>query len=165
VVRLMQVDDSAKPPSWLVRRVVSLFANPRTAPASATPLLARALGTRLTARLVYDSRLAMPAYGVRAITTPTIQMLYSAGDLDVDVRIVAGEQEGESTLVGQALPVGEALADVSGAEVVLVDKHGSLLRGNADAFGQFAFTHLAAGTYDLRIRVWNHEVEARQITF
>lgn len=164
VVTVMQRDDSAKPPSWIVRHAAKLFSEPRPASAPSLPLLSRILLARTAARLVYDSHLAMPVAGVRGVNSQSRQLLYKADDLDVDLQIHAGDAQGKSTLVGQILPADGALASVSEAEVQLVDSRMRVLKGTADSFGQFTFEPLSAGSYDLRIRVRDREVEVTGIS-
>src|SRR5829696_6331433 len=104
---LMRADTSEDAPAALVASVVRGFRARRAR--GEEPGLLR----RLVAALTFDSSSLQPAFGVRSgQAAPARQMLFSAGDLDVDLRLAPG---GEGWTVS-----GQVLGPCRGGEVELL---------------------------------------------
>lgn len=139
---LMRADASEDAPPELVASVVRMFRARR--PTVEEPGLLR----RLVAALTFDSSSLQPAFGVRSgQAAPARQMLFSAGDLDVDLRLAPG---GEGWTVS-----GQVLGPCKGGEVELVDAEGSTAaRATLNELCEFTLLPPTPdGIYALRLRL------------
>jgi hypothetical protein len=149
LVRLMREDQSVDAPRGVLAYAVNIFAQRRAAPRSS-------FVKRLVAALSFDSFERAPAFGVRSGPGAARQLLYSAGDNDIDLRI--NEQENNRwAIAGQVL--GEHCA---GGEISL---HGYEVSNAAYLNEQCEFTLPAvpAGTYELVVRLADLEVEVPRL--
>ena len=150
---LMRADTSEDAPAELVSTVVRMF-RARQAQAAEPGLL-----RRLVAALTFDSSSLQPAFGVRSgQAAPARQMLYSAGDLDVDLRLASG---GEGWTVS-----GQVLGPCKGGEVELVDAEGATAaRATLNELCEFTLLPPTPdGTYALRLRLDGAEVEIPELS-
>jgi anti-sigma factor RsiW len=151
---LMRADTSEDAPAALVADVVRMFRARRPA-AGAEPGLVR----RLVAALTFDSSSLTPAFGVRSgQAAPARQLLFSAGDLDVDLRLAQGPE-------GWTVS-GQVLGPCRGGGVELVTADGSPA-ARAALNEQCEFTLLPPtpdGTYALRLRLDGAEVEIPELS-
>ncbi|HKA17512.1 MAG TPA: zf-HC2 domain-containing protein, partial [Blastocatellia bacterium] len=94
VVRLRE-DGSLEPPAELVQWGVNLF----------QPVIRTEKGglPKFIASLVFDTFDQPMFAGVRRVGTPPRQLLFRAGDVDIDVKIESMEANDRITLVGQVL--------------------------------------------------------------
>ncbi|HEV8638961.1 MAG TPA: hypothetical protein VG370_32535 [Chloroflexota bacterium] len=144
VVRLMRTDDSVDPPAQVVSRAVSLF-RPRAAP---VPL---GLRQRLAAALRFDSAAAPGlAYGLRSGLVAERQMLFSAGELDIELRVAPA---------GAALTVaGQVLGPCAGGQVELRGADSAVMASLTDLC-EFVLPSVPAGTYTLALHLSDADVE------
>lgn len=148
VLGLMRTDKTEDAPPELVSRALHLF-RPRAA------VKAPSLRERLVAALSFDSLQMSPAYGVRSGQAASRQLLYSAGDYDLDLRIT---QISEGWVVS-----GQVLGDVCvGGQVEL---EGEPDRAQVDLNDQceFKLPPVPTGSYNLRLRLTGAEVEIPQL--
>lgn len=150
---LMRADTSGDAPAELVASVVRMFRARRAR--DEQPGLLR----RLVAVLTFDSSGLQPAFGVRSgQAAPARQMLFSAGDFDVDLRLAPG---GEGWTVS-----GQVLGPCQGGEVELVDAEGATA-ARATLNNLCEFTLLPPtpdGAYALRLRLDGAEVEIPELS-
>jgi len=115
----------------------------------------RSVLPRIVATLVFDSRSASPAFGMRSLRTTSRQMLFSAQDTDVDLRVAV--QNDECTVTGQIIRDGCAsgVVEISGAT------------GSAETtlneLCEFALPTVPVGNYSLRIRMADVEIEIPEL--
>lgn len=150
---LMRADASEDAPPELVASVVRMFRGRHV------HVEERSLLRRLVAALTFDSSSLQPAFGVRSgQAAPARQMLFSAGDLDVDLRLAPG---GEGWTVS-----GQVLGPCKGGEVELVDAKGSTAaRATLNELCEFTLLPPTAdGTYALRLRLDGTEVEIPELS-
>ena len=150
---LMRADTSEDAPPELVASVVRMFRARRAR--DEEPGLLR----RLVAALTFDSSSLQPAFGVRSgQAAPARQMLFSAGDLDVDLRLAPG---GEGWTVS-----GQVLGPCAGGEVELVNAEGSTAaRATLNELCEFTLLPPTPdGTYALRLRLGGVEVEIPELS-
>ncbi len=122
VLTLMRADDSVDAPRDLLFETIQMF-RAQTANDPAPGLLNRVLAT-----LSFDSSALRPAFGVRSgQSAPARQLLFSAGDFDIDLRL-ARSRAGWS-VSGQVLGACEGGGRI---EVVSEDKGVEIIAG-ADA--------------------------------
>lgn len=147
---LMRADVSADPPRDVLTNAVGLF-RARRASREESPGLLR----RVVAALTFDSSSLTPAFGVRSgLASPARQLLFSAGDFDVDLRLAAG---GEGWTVS-----GQVLGPCAGGEV---EVEGALsARASLNDLCEFTLPPVPEGVYTLRLRVDEVEVEIPELS-
>lgn len=150
VTQLMRADTSEDAPRDAIFNAVRMF-RARPVAAVAAPGILR----RLVAALTFDSNALAPAFGVRSgQNAPSRQLLFSAGDFDVDLRLASG---GEGwTVSGQVL--GQHYC--AGGEAEL----GETGRAAASSVAlndlcEFTLPPVPEGSYALRLRLGDMEVE------
>ncbi|HYJ47793.1 MAG TPA: hypothetical protein VEV81_14345 [Pyrinomonadaceae bacterium] len=144
VVGLMRSDEAENAPEELISRAVNLF---RSRAASKEPSLVK----RLVAALSFDSFQMSPAYGVRSGQAQARQLLYTAGNYDLDLRVT---QAGEAwNLSGQVL--GE---ECPGGHIEITGESATV-RADLNEQCEFSLSSLPAGNYQLRLRWKELEVE------
>lgn len=149
---LMRADTSEDAPPETVAGVVRMF-RARRAQASEPGVL-----RRLVAALTFDSSSLRPAFGVRSgQAAPARQLLFSAGELDVDLRLAPG---GEGWTVS-----GQVLGPCRVGEVEVLDAEGSTAaRATLNELCEFTLPPVAEGTYALRLRLDETEVEIPELS-
>ena len=148
VIGAMRTDKAEDAPPALVSEAINLF---RSRSRAVEPSLIK----RIAAALSFDSFQMSPAYGVRSGQAQARQLLYSAGDYDLDLRIT---QSGEAwNISGQVL--GE---ECTGGQIEFVSESASV---SADLNEQceFVLSTLPGGSYKLRLRLKELEVEIPQL--
>ena len=153
VTTLMRADNSADAPRDLVFNAIQLFHSRRT---ESAPGLLR----RILAALTFDSSTRTPAFGVRSgQAAPARQMLFGAGDFDVDLRLAAGEEGW--TVSGQVLGPcagGSVEAFASGAS------EEPAARASLNDLCEFTLPPVPEGTYALRLRLNDTEIEIPELS-
>ena len=146
VLRAMQNDHSIDAPRDLLAYAKNLFA--QRAEGREPSLL-----KKIIAVLSFDSLNPEHAFGVRSGAAAGRQLLYSAGEADIDVRIAEAGAD-RWIVAGQVL--GENCA---GGEVRLEGTSGTTSRALNDLC-EFTLPAVASGTYKLVLRLRDVEVEA-----
>jgi hypothetical protein len=144
---LMRTDASADAPRDLISAAVELF---RTrAAVEQRPSVSR----RLVAALLFDSGAHAPAYGLRSGTAAARQLLFTAGELDVDLRLSEGPE-------GWAV-TGQVLGPCEGgrAEAYAHGCDDATAGADLNHLCEFMLPPLAAGDYTLRLRLNQTKVE------
>lgn len=153
VTTLMRADASVDAPRDLVFDAVRLFHSRRT---ESAPGLLR----RVVAALTFDSSSRTPAFGVRSgQTAPARQLLFGAGDFDVDLRLAAGEEGW--TVSGQVLGPcegGRVEAFASGAS------EEAAARASLNDLCEFTLPPVPEGVYALRLRLNETEIEIPELS-
>ena len=144
LIVMMQTDRSEEAPADLVRAAMTAFTPERKMPVR-----------RIIAILTFDSRKAGSAFGMRSIRTVSRQLLYSAQDTDVDLRISV--QNEECVLSGQIIREGchGGLVEISGVS------------GSAAAalneLCEFTLPPIPRGNYSLKVRMPDVEIEIPEL--
>jgi anti-sigma factor RsiW len=150
---LMRADTSEDAPPEVLAGVVRMF-RARTAGAAEPGLL-----RRLVAALTFDSSGLRPAFGVRSgQPAPARQLLFSAGNFDVDLRLAPGTE-------GWTVS-GQVLGPCRGGEVEAVAADGSVAaRATLNDLCEFTLLPpVAGGTYTLRLRLEDTEIEIPELS-
>jgi hypothetical protein len=142
-INLMRADVAEDAPRGVRSSVVNMF---RQRAAESKPSLAR----RVLAALSFDSALGQPAYGVRSGQATARQMLYSAGDNDLDLRIMP---TGETWTIS-----GQVLGECTGGSVELRGLKAEAATA-LNELCEFTLPSLPTGTYTLRLLLNDVEVE------
>jgi hypothetical protein len=149
---LMRTDASEDAPRDVLSDAVGLF-RARHAGREPSPGLLR----RVVAALTFDSSNLTPAFGVRSgLASPARQLLFSAGDFDVDLRLAAG---GEGWTVS-----GQVLGPCAGGVVEVEGAGGGVARAPLNDLCEFTLPPVPEGVYTLRLRVDQVEVEIPELS-
>jgi hypothetical protein len=136
-------DRSLEPPAELVNWGVNVFQPiARVKPAEGGL-------RRFIAALVYDTYEQPLLGGVRRVGAPPRQLLFRAGDVDVDVKIESMEANDRITLVGQVLSSAAKFFDNT---PVKLESHGIVrYRTRTNLVGEFSFDEVPKDTYHLSV--------------
>lgn len=110
---------------------------------------------RIVAILMFDSRNTGPAYGMRSIHATSRQLLYSAQETDLDLRVTV--QNDECIVAGQIMRDGctGGVVEISGAS------------GSAEAslneLCEFTLPAVPVGNYSLKVRMLDVEIEIPEL--
>jgi hypothetical protein len=142
LVLRLQEDTAFEPSAELVQWGLSLF----------QPLLQPSTGgklRKLIASLVFDTFDQPVLAGVRRVGAPPRQLLFRAGDVDVDVKIESMEANDRITLVGQVLSTTAKFFDNT---PVKLESHGVVrYRTMTNLVGEFSFDEVPKDTYHLSV--------------
>lgn len=156
LITLMRRDSSEDAPSHIVHRAQRIFRatsqEQTTSPATEPNLLqvgATAL-RRLIATLQFDSFQSPQAYGMRQASSgwPGVrQLLYSAADYDVDIRII--QRDNRWQISGQVLSADD-IPESGTIELETPDQHISVI---LNELAEFALPPVPANNYTLILRL------------
>ena len=144
VVSLMQTDRTVDAPRDVVAYAMGIFSDRAKAPG-------QSLKRRILAALSFDSMNQAPAFGLRSGQTGTRQLIYSAEENDIDLRITLHEDMW--VVAGQVLR--EACA---GGRVEIEGLSGSTSAALNDMC-EFTLPAVPPGNYLLRVHMSDVEVE------
>jgi Putative zinc-finger len=140
----LQSDSSYEPPADALDWGVNLF-QPMMQPKESTGGKIR----KIVASLVFDTFDEPATVGVRRVGAPPRQLLFRAGDVDVDVKIEAMETNDRISLVGQVLSNTEKFFDNT---PVKLESHGLVRYKTLTNFvGEFVFDEVPKDTYHLSV--------------
>ena len=107
------------------------------------------------ALLTFDSRNATPAFGVRSTLAASRQMLFTAEETDLELRITI--QNDECILAGQVIGDGcaEGQIEISGV--------GGSLKATLNEICEFTLPPVPVGNYSLKIRMLDREIEIPEL--
>src|SRR5262245_12895581 len=141
VSRLRQ-DSIYEPPSSVVQWGIELF-QPVMQPSSGDRI------RKIIASLVFDTFEQPAMAGIRRVGAPPRQLLFRAGDVDVDVKIESMEANDRITLVGQVLSTGAKFFDNT---PVKLESHGIIrYKTRTNLVGEFSFDEVPKDTYHLSV--------------
>jgi hypothetical protein len=138
----LREDSLYEPPTELVKWGVNLF-QPVMQPKVAGGL------RKIIASLVFDTFEQPMLAGIRRVGAPPRQLLFRAGDVDVDVKIESMEANDRITLVGQVLSNAAKFFDNT---PVKLESHGIVrYRTRTNVVGEFSFDEVPKDTYHLSV--------------
>jgi hypothetical protein len=142
VIRLRE-DSAFEPPAELVQWGVNLFQPVIQVGKTESGL------RRFIASLIFDTFDQPMTAGVRRVGAPPRQLLFRAGDVDVDVKIESMEANNRITLVGQVLSSDTKFFDNT---PVKLEAHGIVrYRTRTNVVGEFSFDEVPKDTYHLSV--------------
>jgi len=140
LVSHLQSDAANEPPAELVKWGVDLF-QPVMQSVGSLP--------RFIASLVFDTFDQPMFAGIRRVGAPPRQLLFRAGEVDVDVKIESMEANDRITLVGQVLSGATKFFDNT---PVKLESHGIVrYRTKTNVVGEFSFDEVPKDTYHLSV--------------
>jgi hypothetical protein len=141
LIARLQNDASFEPPPELLNWAISLF-QPVAKPSESRL-------RSFIASLVFDTFDQPQLAGVRRVGTPPRQLLYRAGEVDIDVKIEAMEANDRISLAGQVLSGETKFFDNA---PVRLESHGSVRYcTNTNVVGEFSFDEVPKDTYHLSV--------------
>jgi hypothetical protein len=147
VIGLMRSDKMEDAPSHILQRAFNIM--PRKVVAE-TPSLIQ----KVVAALSFDSATFAPAYGVRSGTTSqSRQMIFNAGEHDIDLRITS--HGNEWIIAGQILGRAEGYVELKGMNVSL--------KAELNELCEFRLPPVKEGNYKLYLMFDDAEIELPEI--
>jgi len=143
VIARLREDASFEPPAELLQWGINLF-QPVAQPKGVASGL-----RKFIASLIFDTYDQPMMAGVRRVGAPPRQLLFRAGDVDVDVKIESMEANDRITLVGQVLSSNAKFFDNT---PVKLESHGIVrYRTRTNVVGEFSFDEVPKDTYHLSV--------------
>ena len=138
----LRKDAVNEPPSETVQWGINLF-QPVMQPAAGGKI------RKIIAMLVFDTFDQPAMAGIRRVGAPPRQLLFRAGDVDVDVKIESMEANDRITLVGQVLSNDSKFFDNT---PVKLESHGIVrYKTRTNLVGEFSFDEVPKDTYHLSV--------------
>lgn len=154
VTTLMRTDTTEDVPQHVFASTVAMFRT-RFIPEAATEK-GRGLVRRILATLSFDSLSLAPAYGVRSGQAASArQLLFSAGEVDVDLRLAPGSE-------GWTVS-GQVLGPCTGGRVEMADHEQTAAQSALNELCEFTLPPVPEGDYTLRLRIDDTEVEIPEL--
>lgn len=147
LVQLMRSDQSEDAPPAAIQRVLQIFQHRETG-------VQPSLRQRIIAMLRLDTAQLTPAYGLRSGQSATRQLLFGAGDYDLDIRLTS--TSGAWQVSGQILG-----ADTKG----YAQLRGETRRAEAQLndLGEFILAPVPAGIYELTLQLPEVDIDVRNL--
>jgi hypothetical protein len=147
MISLMRSPELEEAPRYAIAQAINLFRSHQKQPAS--------LLQRLVALLQFDSQQMTPAYGVRSTAMTERQMLFTAGDYELQLQI-AGESDGW-------VISGQLLGDCASGAVELKSRT-LATQTTLNELCEFTLPAMPAGDYALTLRLNTIEIEVQNLT-
>ena len=144
VILTMKTDTAPDAPRDLLQSAINIFS-----PEKRSPL------RHIIAILTFDSRVAGPAYGIRSLRSSSRQLLYSAQDTDLDLRVTV--QNDECIVTGQVIR-----ADCVNGQVEISGDAGSAT-ASLNEVCEFTLPAIPLGNYALRINMPDVQIEIPEL--
>jgi hypothetical protein len=144
LILMMRSDSTKDAPRDALTSAINIFSQEKRSPLR-----------RIVALLTFDSRSAGPAFGMRSFPAASRQLLYSAEETDLDLRITV--QNDECILAGQVIGEGCAAGHV--------EISGVAGRSEAKLNDVFEFTlpPVPVGNYSLTLRMLDLQIEIPEL--
>ena len=143
-VKHLQADSLFEPPADALQWGINLF-QPMLQPKETVGGKIR----KIVASLVFDTFDEPMQVGVRRVGAPPRQLLFRAGDVDVDVKIESVEANDRISLAGQVLSNNEKFFDNT---PVKLESHGMVrYKTMTNLVGEFVFDEVPKDTYHLSV--------------
>lgn len=141
-VKLMRSDTLENAPEYAVATAIAAF--------QSRPKPDRRLLPRLAAILKFDSLQPAAAFGVRSVISPERQLIFEAGDHEIQLSAVASD--------GEWIVSGQVLGSCSGGLVELIGNTGSA-KAAIDELCEFRIAAVPNGRYTLKVLLNEIELE------
>lgn len=144
LIAMMRSDSTTDGPRDVLTAAINIFSQGKRSPLR-----------RIVALLTFDSRNAGPAFGTRSLLATSRQMLYSAEDTDLDLRITV--QNDECILAGQIIGPAcmEGRVEISGAA--------GRLEATLNEECEFTLPPIPVGVYSLTVRMLDLQIEIPEL--
>jgi hypothetical protein len=144
LIRMMRNDRTTEAPRDVLTAAINIFSQERRMPLR-----------RIVALLIFDSRNAGPAFGMRSLPAASRQMVYSAEEIDLELRITV--QNDECILAGQVIGEGcaEGHVEISGVS--------GRSKATLNEVCEFTLPPIPPGNYSLTVRMLDREIEIPEL--
>lgn len=144
LILTMRSDKTNDAPPGVLTSAINIFS-----PEKRVPL------RRIIALLTFDSHNSSPAFAVRSLLSASRQMLYSAEEIDLELRITV--QNDECILAGQVIGEGcaEGHVELSGV--------GGKSKATLNEICEFTLPPIPPGNYSLTVRMLDREIEIPEL--
>jgi hypothetical protein len=146
-IKLMKTDKTVDAPPELLKEAIAVFRRRKGSASSAL--------RRIVAALSFDSLTLTPAFGVRSAPASSRQLLYTAEETDIDLRITGHDDKW--VVSGQVLG-----QDCSGGLVEIEAEQGSAAATLNDEC-EFTLPAVSGASCSIRLRLNNLTVEIPQL--
>lgn len=146
LIFMMKNDPSQDAPRDVLMSAINIF-SPRMQPRV----------RRIIATLIFDSRAAVPGFGMRSLHSASRQLLYSAQEADVDLRITIQNEE--------CIIAGQVIRDPCAGGIVEISGPTGSAQASLNELCEFALPALPLGTYSLRLTMSDVEIEIPELEF
>jgi hypothetical protein len=144
----LQEDSAFEPPADVLKESIGIFQQVFRPERKSIP--------HFIASLVFDTFDQPMFAGMRRMGAPPRQLLFRAGDVDVDVKIESMEANDRITLVGQVLSSTTKFFDNA---PVKLESHGIVrYRTQTNVVGEFSFDEVPKDTYHLSVELPEGEI-------
>lgn len=155
LIRVMKTDQAVDPPPAVTARAVRIF-QPRVAPAPPSLL------QRIVATLQFDTLQRAPALGLRAGTPAPRQLLFRAGDYDLDLRLTPTEKG--TTEKGTTWTItGQVLGGEQRGGLVKLQNADQQAQAPLSPFNEFVLPALPPGDYTLVVQLADAEIAIESV--
>jgi hypothetical protein len=144
LIVMMKSDTSQDAPRDVLLAAINIFP-------TGTPSPLR----RILATLIFDSRSAGPAFGMRSLHTASRQLVYSAQQTDLDLRITIQNEE--------CIVAGQLLRAVCAGGLVEISGTTGTAETSLNELCEFTLPAIPAGKYSLRVRMPDVEIEIPEL--
>lgn len=140
-------DETVAPPPWVLKRAVRIFEMQRDRPGLVERI------RHAVASLVFDSFGGAALAGVRSTETANRQLLYRAGEYNIDLQIVPSDYP-LAELIGQVLKENEpTFESVAGLKLDITRGDSIVCSAVTGAMGEFKVSGVEQGVYNLRVEL------------
>jgi anti-sigma factor RsiW len=150
LIRLMRTDTAEDAPSSVINRAVDLFRFRKVT--NSTTDLRR----RIQAVLQFNSVGSAPAFGVRSGQPGAHQLLFSAAEYRIDLRI---EPSGQAWVVS-----GQVLGGSTANGIAVLKGPVDINQASINELNEFILQPVQAGSYKLLLNLGNFDVEMTEIS-
>jgi hypothetical protein len=141
-----------KAPDWLIHQAMSLFAWHQARARESRP-------EPVPAFLLIDSFAQGPLLGFRSAGTMSRQMLYRAGNYNINLSLNYVERARAIDIMGQPVPLKPGGGLLVGADVELLKESSVACATKSNEFGSFILNRVPEGIYDVRIKSAHEELD------
>lgn len=146
LISMMKNDTGQDAPRDVLLSAINIFSSPTQPP------VRRVVGT-----LIFDSRVAAPAFGMRSLRSASRQLLYSAEESDLDLRITIQNEE--------CVVSGQVIRDPCAGGTVEISGPTGAAQASLNELCEFALPPVPVGTYSLRLTMPDVEIEIPELEF
>ena len=144
LIRVMKSDTAPDAPRDVLLSAINIF-----------PAAMKSPLRRIVATLIFDSRNAGPAFGMRSVHTASRQLIYSAQQTDLDLRITV---QNEVCIVS-----GQLLRDTCAGGLVEISGPSGSAETTLNELCEFTLPAISVGNYSLRVRMPDVEIEIPEL--
>lgn len=146
-----------------LKRLISMMKDdtlqdaPRDVLFSAINIFSQPPVRRIIATLMFDSRTSARAFGMRSLHSVSRQLLYSAEEADVDLRLTIENEE--------CILAGQVIRDSCAGGTVEIAGATGAAQGRLNELCEFLLPPVPIGTYSLRLTMPDVEIEILELDF